>query len=63
MKTKMIALRQTHYGGTNRQKGEIFEVSAEHVRILTATKSAKPVDDQTEPDPKRYKRRDMRAED
>lgn len=63
MKTKMIALRQTHYGGVNRRKGEVFDVSPEHIRILTATKAAKPADDAKESEPNRYKRRDMRAED
>lgn len=52
-----------HYGGMNRQKGEIFEVAPEYVNILTQTKSAKPVEDEKESDAKRYKRRDMRAED
>lgn len=63
MKTKMIALRETHYGGANHQKGEVFEVRPEHVRILTATKAAKPVDETKESEPKRYNRRDMRAAD
>lgn len=63
MKTKMIALRQTYYGGVNRRKGEVFEASPEHVRILTATKAAKPVEEDTkESESKRYNRRDMRAE-
>lgn len=61
MKIKMIALRQTHYG-VNRRRGEVFDVEPEHVRILTATKAAKPVDDEKSDDSKRYKRRDMRAE-
>lgn len=58
-KVEMIALRDTHYGGIVIPEGQPFLVHQKHVRILTATHAAKLA---AEPEKKRYKRRDMRAE-
>lgn len=59
----MIALRKTYYG-RDINPGESFEVAQEHVNILSKAKSAKlaPVVE-SEPDKRKYKRRDMQAED
>lgn len=59
----MVALRNMYYG-RDVKAGESFDVSPEHVNLLTKTKSAKAGDpeDSEGPDKKlRYSRRDMRA--
>lgn len=58
-KVRMIALRKTYYAGRDIKAGESFEVSPEHVHLLTSVKSAKLVEESK----RTYKRRDMRAED
>lgn len=64
--TKLIAEKPVFYAGRTRRKGEVFEATAAHAKLLLRTRQVKAHD---EPEPvvaaktaRQYRRRDMRAE-
>lgn len=68
---EVVALKELRYSGTQRAKGEKFEVSDKDAKILSligkvqraSEPEQEPEQEDDAPKPRRYKTRHMKAED
>lgn len=63
---RVVALKKHPYEGHERSPGEQYEMAEEFVKIMTLAGNVKPVEVQTRDmqpsEPKKYRRRDLRAD-